>query len=76
MCPFLWLSIFYCIYVPQFLYPFTANGHLVCFYVLVLVNSAAMNTGAYVSFLDFGFLQDICLGVGLLGYMEVLFLVF
>ena len=29
----------------------SADGHLGCFYVLVIINSAAMNTGAHVSFL-------------------------
>ena len=42
--------ILYCIYVPQLLYPFTVNEHLCCFYVLAIVNSAAVNTGVYVSF--------------------------
>ena len=41
--------IFYCIYVPYLLYPFV-DGHLVCFYVLTIVNSAAMNIEINVSF--------------------------
>ena len=53
----------------------TVNGHLGCLHVLAIVNSAAMNNGIHV-FFQFWFPQGICLGVGLLDYMVVLFLVF
>ena len=53
----------------------SVDGHLGCFHVLPVVNSAAMNSGIHVSF-QFWFPQGICLGVGLLGHMVVLFLVF
>ena len=53
----------------------SVDGHLGFFHVLAIVNSAAMNNGLHV-FFQFWFPQGICLGVGLLDYMVVLFLVF
>ena len=52
----LWLSsipfyIYICMYVYQiFFIHLSANGHLGCFYVLAIVNSAVINTVARVSF--------------------------
>ena len=66
----------------------SVDGYLGCFYVLAIVNSAAVNNGMQVSFsfsfffsfsfslFQFWFPQDIYLGVELLGHVLVLFLVF
>ena len=53
----------------------SVDGHLGCFHVLAIVNSAVMNNGTHVLF-QFWFPQGICLGVGLLGHLMVLFLAF
>ena len=75
MCSFLWLSNTPLCICSTLLYPFIVNGHLGCFPVLVIVNHAAMNNGTHVS-LSILVSSDICLGVGLLGHMVVLFLAF
>ena len=48
----------------------SVDGHLGCF--LAVVNSAAVSSGIHVSF-SIWFPQGVCLGVGLLGHMVVLF---
>ena len=35
----------------------SVDGHLGCFHVLIIVNSAAVNIGVHVSFFSFGFLR-------------------
>ena len=53
----------------------SVDGHLGCFHVLAIVNSAAINNGIHVSFsilVSSGYMPD----MGLLGHIVVLFLVF
>ena len=50
----------------------SVDGHLGCFHVLAIVNSAAMNIGVH---LELWFSLGICPGVGLLGHMVIVFLV-
>ena len=59
----------------SFLIHSSADGHLGCFHVLAMINSAAMNIGVYVSLSDL--VPLVCLPeVGLLDHMEGLFPVF
>ena len=53
----------------------STDGRLGCFHVLAVVKSAAVNIGVPVSF-GVEFSPGICPGVGLLGHMVILFLVF
>ena len=53
----------------------SVDGHLGCFHVLAIVNSAATNTGAHV-FFELEFSPDICPGVGFQDHTVILFLVF
>ena len=59
----------------SFLIHSSADGRLGCLHVLAVVNHAAVNTGAPVSF-RIVVSQGMCPVMGLLGHMVVLFLVF
>ena len=59
----------------SFLIYLSADGHLGCFHVLAIINSAAMNIGVHVSF-QFWFPPCVCPEVGLLGHKVVLFAIF
>ena len=49
-CSFYDRIIFHIICVPHLLYPASIDGHLVCFHVLAMVDSAAMNIGVHIFF--------------------------
>ena len=69
--------IFHCIDIPHLLHLFTCWWTFSCFHVLAVVNSAALNIGAHVSFwiiagLFFFFFLMLCPGMGLLDEWHIL----
>ena len=52
----------------------SVGGHVGCFHVLPILDSAAVNIWVHLFELEFS--PNICLGVGLLDHMATLFLVF
>ena len=70
--PFYGWEIFHCIYVPHLLYPF------LCWWIFRLLPCPGIVLQWTVGYmcLEIWFPQNICPGVGLLGQMVVLFLVF
>ena len=72
----MWLSnIPLCICTTTSISIYLVDGHLGCFRVLAMVNSAAENM-AYMCLFQLRFSQGVCPIVGLLGYEIVVFLVF
>ena len=70
---FLWLSNI-CVCVCHIFIHSSVFGHLGCFHILAIVNSASMYIGMHVSFQMI--CLDICPGVRLLDHMSTLFSVF
>ena len=54
----------------SFLIHLSVDGHLGCFHVLAMINSAAMNLGVQCLF-QIWFPWCVCPGVGLLGHMAI-----
>ena len=68
-------TILLCIYVHVFFIHSSIKGHLGCFQVSAIVNSAAMSIGVHISFW-ITVLSRYMPGMGLLDHMATLFLVF
>ena len=68
-----WYSIGYINHI--FLIHSSVNGHLGCFQVLAIVNSAAMNVGVH-AFFWWKYCPDICQRVASLGHTVIIYFIF
>ena len=75
---FLWLNIIsLCIYIyHNFIIHVSVYGHLSCFHVFAVVNSATIDHWGVCIFLNYSFFLDMCPGMGLLDHMVILVLGF
>lgn len=48
-CSFPQLLIFFCVTISQFMYPFSVDGHEICFWYLAVMSFAAMNITVHIS---------------------------
>jgi len=62
--------------VPHLVYTLKADGHLGCFHILTIINSAAIKIKVYVFFEFFLFYSDKYSKVELLDHMAIILLVF
>ena len=61
--------------MPHFIYSLV-YGHVGCFHLLAIVNSAAMNMGAQLSLQDLAFNSFVWGEGGLLDHMVILYLIY